>query len=186
MKRICDYAKVTSISDEFLKESNSELGLERAQLRFQFVGGSGSGASALISSVDTSNGGTKLVDLSSIEGNTTAKKCVNLKRQFDDLAMSSKEDIAKSLNCDVSELTDEEVKSFRYPRFTMYSFTITELTDGEHTMVNNGERNYPTSSTTYLNEHNASEEAKQLVYDQLMKKINNGDYEWGELNGEDE
>lgn len=181
MKRICDYAKVTSISDEFLKESNKELNLERAQLRFQFVGNGGKGASALISDVDTSNGGTKLIDLSSVEGATTAKKCATLLKQFNDLANMSKDDIAAELNCDVSDLTDNDVQSYRFPKFTLYTFTISDLTKGEHTTVNNGERNYTTMSTTYLNEHNDVAEAQRAVLQQLQKRINAGDYEYGEI-----
>lgn len=182
MKRICNYANVTSINAKLLEESNKELGLERAQLRFQFIGGSGKGASALISGVDTSNGGSKLVDLSSIDERTTEKKAAKLLQQFKDLANTSKEDIAKELNCDVEDLTDEDVKSFRYPKFTMYTFTISELTDGKEEIVNNGERNYSTMSTTYLNEHNDKEEAKRVVSEQLQKRIDDGDYEFGKLN----
>lgn len=181
MKRICNYAKVTSISDEFLKDSNKELNLERAQLRFQFVGGGGRGAGALISNVDTSNGGTKLIDLSSVEGATTAKKCVALLKQFNDLANTSKDDIANELNCKVSDLTETDVQSYRFPKFTVYTFTISELTDGEHTTVNNGERNYSTMSTTYLNEHDDAEEARAVVFQQLQKRINSSDYEYGEI-----
>lgn len=180
MKRICNYAKVTQISDEFLKDTNKELNLERAQLRFQFVCGAGSGAGALISSVDTSNGGSKLIDVSSIEGETTAKKCKALKRQFDELAISTKEEIAEKLGCKASDLSDDDVKSFRYPKFTVYTFTISELIDGA-TAVNNGERTYSTMSTTYLEAHNDAEEAKRVVRDQLQKRLDSGDYELGEL-----
>ena len=182
MKRICNYANVTSINVKLLEESNKELGLERAQLRFQFVGGSGKGASALISGVDTSNGGSKLIDLTSIEEKTIEKKANKLLQQFKDLAMSSKEDIAEELGCDVTDLTDEDVKSFRYPKFTQYTFTISELTDGKEEIVNNGERNYSTMSTVYLNEHNDKDEAKRVVIDQLQKRIDDGDYEFGKLN----
>lgn len=181
MKRICNYAKVTSISDEYLKETNTELHLERAQLRFQFVGSNGKGASALISDVDTSNGGSKLIDLSSIEGATIAKKCAKLKSQFDELANTSKEDIANELNCKVDELNESDINGYRYPKFTMYTFTISELTNGENTAVNNGERNYSTMSTTYLNEHNDADEAKSVVLDQLKKRIDEGNYEYGEI-----
>ena len=187
MKRICNYAKVTSISDEFLQESNRDLNLERAQLRFQFVGGVGVGASALIANVDTSNSGSKLVDLSGIEGVSTAKKCKALLSQFERLAAASKETIAEALNCGVSDLTDDDIKSYRFPKFTMYSFTISELTEGRHNSVNNGERNYSTMSTTYLNEHNDPEEAKKVVFAQLKKRIDDGEYNYGELNeGEEE
>ena len=181
MKRICNYAKVTSVSDEYLQESNKELNLERAQLRFQFVGSNGKGASALISNVDTSNGGSKLIDLASIEGNSIAKKCAKLKAQFDELANTPKEDIASELNCKVEDLSESDIKGYKYPKFTMYTFTISELTEGEHKAVNNGERNYSTMSTTYLNEHNDVEEAKNVVLDQLKKRIDDGAYEYGEL-----
>ena len=181
MKRICNYAKVTSVSDEFLKDSNSELHLERAQLRFQFVGSNGKGASALIANVDTTNGGSKLVDLSSIEGASVAKKCAKLKSQFDELANTSKEDIASELGCKVSELSENDINGYKYPKFTMYTFTISELTNGEYKAVNNGERNYSTMSTTYLNEHNDIEEAKNVVLDQLKKRIDDGSYEYGEM-----
>jgi len=182
MKRVCSYAKVTSISDEFLRESNKELGLERAQLRFQFVGGSSAaGASALIADVDTSNGGSKLIDLSSQEGNNVAQKCAKLLAKFNSLASATKEEISKELDCRESDLTDEDAKSYRFPKFTVYTFTISDLTDGTETVVNNGERNYSTMSTTYLNEHNDSEEALRIVKDQLQKRINDGDYAYGEV-----
>lgn len=182
IKRTCDYAQVTKVSDEFLKESNSELKLERAQLRFQFVGGgSGVGASGLIASVDTSNGGSKLIDLATIEGESTAKKCKAVKSRFDALAKATTEEIAKAYDKDESELTKDEINSYRYPKFTVYVATISELTNGEHTHVNNGERNYPTLSTTYLNEHDDKEEAFAVLKAELDRRISQGDYEFGKV-----
>lgn len=180
MKRICDYAKVTSISDEFLKDSNKELELERAQLRFQFVGGTATGASGLISEVDTSNGGSKLVDVSSQVGDSVKAKCKALKKRFDEFANTSLDDIAEKLGKEKSELTDNDIKSFRFPRFTVYTFTVSELTDGEHTHVNNGVRNYSTMSTTYLNEHDDKNEALELVRNDLERRLQN-DYEYGKV-----
>lgn len=187
MKRICDYAAVTKVSDEFLKESNNELHLERAQLRFQFVGGGSSvGASGLIASVDTSNGGSKLIDLTTIEGESTAKKCKAVKSRFDALAKADKKEIAKAYDKDESELTKDEINNYRYPKFTVYVETISKLTNGEHTHVNNGERNYSTLSTTYLNEHNDKDEAFAVLKAELDRRISQGDYEFGKVDDEEE
>jgi len=185
MKRICDYAKVTSVSDEYLKESNKELGLERAQLRFQFVGGNAVGASGLISEVDTSNGGSKLVDVSSQDGETTKAKCKALLSKFNSFAKTDLDTIAQKLSKQKDELTDSDIKSYRYPRFTVYTFTISELTDGKETHVNNGERNYPTMSTTYLNEHNDKTEAFEVVRADLDRRLQN-DYEFGKVDDDTE
>lgn len=187
MKRICDYAAVTKVSDEFLKDSNNELHLERAQLRFQFVGGGNSlGASGLIASVDTSNGGSKLIDLATVEGESVAKKCKAVKSRFDALAKAEKEEIAEAYGKEESELTKEEINAYRFPKFTVYVATISELTDGEHTHVNNGERNYPTLSTTYLNEHNDKNEAFSVLKAELDRRISQGDYEFGKVDEEEE
>lgn len=181
MKRICDYATVTKVSDEFLKDSNNELRLERAQLRFQFVGGSNVGAAGLISAVDTSNGGSKLIDVSAQEGESVAKKCKAIKAKFDTLAKASEEEIAKAYGKDESELTRDEINAYRFPKFTVYVATISELTDGEHTHINNGERNYSTLSTTYLNEHNDKNEAFDVLKAELERKIENADYGFGKM-----
>lgn len=186
MKRICDFAAVTKVSDEFLKDSNNELHLERAQLRFQFVGGSNVGAAGLISAVDTSNGGSKLIDVSAQDGESVAKKCKAIKSRFDALAKADKEEIAKAYGKDESELTKDEINSYRYPKFTVYVATISELTNGEHTHVNNGERNYPTLSTTYLNEHNDKEEAFAVLKAELDRRISQGDYEYGKVDEKEE
>lgn len=185
MKRICDFAKVTSISDEFLKDSNKELGLERAQLRFQFVGGSALGASGLISEVDTSNGGSKLVDVSTQDGESTKAKCKALLSRFNSFAKTSLDDIAEKLGKDKNDLNDSEIKSFRFPKFTQYTFTISELTDGKQTHVNNGTRNYTTMSCVYLNEQNDKNEAFNLVKNDLERRLQS-DYEYGKVNAEEE
>ena len=187
MKRICDFAKVTGVSDEFLKDSNKELGLERAQLRFQFVGGSALGASGLISEVDTSNGGSKLVDVSTQDGESTKAKCKALLGRFNSFAKTGLDDIAEKLGKEKEDLTDNDIKSFRFPKFTQYTFTISELTDGEQTHVNNGTRNYSTMSCVYLNEHNDKEEARELVKSDLERRLQS-DYEYGKVaeEGEDE
>lgn len=185
MKRVCDFAKVTSVSDEYLKDSNKELGLERAQLRFQFVGGSAVGASGLISEVDTANGGSKLVDVSSQDGDTTKAKCKALLSKFNGFAKTDLDTIAEKLGKEKGELTDTDIKSFRFPRFTVYTFTISELTDGKHSHVNNGVRNYSTMSTTYLNEHNDKTEAFEVVRADLDRRLQN-DYEFGKVDDDNE
>lgn len=190
MKRICNFARVTTISDEFLRESNNDLGLERAQLRFQFIGGGGKGASALVSSVDTSNGGSKLVDVSSQDGTNVPEKCRSLLKAFNDLASAKLSEIAESYGKSESELTDTEINSYRYPRFTTFTFDIAELgiiRDGVLvTIVNNGERNYPITSVTYLEDFQDVDSAKQIAKQQIEKRLNNGDYEVGSLDDDED
>lgn len=185
MKRVCNYCRVMSISDEYLRESNSELHLERAQLRFQFIAGGGKGAAALASEVDTSNGGTKLVDVSSQSGANVPEKCKSLLKAFKDLESTSFEDIASDLGVSVDDLTDSDIKSYRYPKFTVFTFAIGELgiiRNGENvTQVNNGERNYPNTSVTYLEDFSDVESARQTAKAQIEKRLDNGDYEIGGL-----
>jgi hypothetical protein len=189
MKKVCNYCVVTSVSDDFLRDSNKELGLERAQLRFQFLAGAGKGAAALASAVDTSNSGTKLVDVSTQIGDNVPEKCKSLLNQFKTLANTSKEDIASDLGVSVDTLTDDDVKSYRYPRFTVFTFQISELgiiRDGENvTIVNNGQRNYPQTSVTYLEKFDDIESARQTAKAQIEKRLDNGDYEIGSLDDDD-
>lgn len=82
-----------------------------------------------------------------------------------------------SLIIDISDLGLQKATALfvgKQATFTVFSFSISELTDGKYLLVNNGEREYSSLSSPHIGENNDDKTAFENLVKRLKKDILDG------------
>lgn len=151
-------AKFLSADTDVLAESNERLGLNHLLTRWQFI----------------SNSESDNKTLSFMLAHSTNNNSFNYIIDCGDLTPQQFVSKLKELGGIVP--------------FTKYSYSISELTGGDHKSVNNGSRTYSNFSQIYLGDDGGenADYAMTACKDRLFSSINDGTYEWGELKSTDD
>lgn len=89
-----------------------------------------------------------------------------------------------SLIIDISDLGLQKATALfvgKQATFTVFSFSISELTGGKCSLVNNGEREYSSLSSPHIGENNDEKTAFENLVKRLKKDISDGKLFLGEL-----
>ena len=89
-----------------------------------------------------------------------------------------------SVIIDITDLSLKEAQMQfvgKMATFTVFSFTISELTDGKYSVVNNGEREYSSLSSPHIGEDNNDTAVFENLIKRLKRDISEGRLYLGEL-----
>lgn len=165
MKHVNEIALIQSVElTERLIEWNTENETFRVQLRIAYsVAESDEKSDDVLSLNDFEKAGASV--------NKTYTCLIN----FDSLLSESHTEKAQTKA--VGDLKSKFVGKKSY--FSTYDYTISELTEGAHKVINNGNRDYSSLANTYLGSVDDEDSEFKKLSSRLNSMVEDGDFEWG-------